>query len=75
MRLIEDAKRCWRMLSMQAMAAAVALQGAWAAAPDDMKATIPHQWVSWATMALLALGMLGRLVKQLPDEPKQEDKP
>lgn len=58
------------MLSMQAMAAALALQGAWSQAPDDMKASIPHEWVSYATAALLVLGMVGRLVKQSP-----EDKP
>jgi hypothetical protein len=68
MKLIDDAKQAWRKFSMQAMAAAIALQGAWQAAPDDMKASIPHQWVSYATMALLVLGMLGRLVKQTKDD-------
>lgn len=68
MRLIDDARRWWRMLSMQAMGAAVALQGAWQAAPDDMKASVPHSWVSWATMALLVLGMVGRLVDQTPKD-------
>lgn len=67
MQLIEEAKQAWRMLSMQAMAAGLALQGAWQAAPDDLKASVPHTWVSYATMALLVLGMLGRLVKQTKD--------
>lgn len=49
---------------MQAMAAALALQGAWSQAPDDLKASVPHEWVSYATVALLVVGMVGRLVKQ-----------
>lgn len=68
MKFIEEAKHAWRLFSMQAMGAALAIQGAWEAAPDDLKASIPHQWVSYATVALLVLGMLGRLVKQTKDE-------
>lgn len=70
MKLVDDVRGAWRWISVQAMAAAVALQGAWQAAPEDMRASIPHEWVSWATMALLTLGIVGRLVKQAPkDEP------
>lgn len=68
MRLIEEAKHAWKLFSMQAMGLGLALQGAWQAAPDDMKGTIPHAWVSYATMALLVLGMVGRLVKQSPED-------
>lgn len=72
MKLVDEAKHAWRMLSVQAMTAALALQGAWASAPDDMKASIPHQYVAYATGALLVLGMLGRLVKQdLPEKKKE----
>ena len=65
---VDDAKQAWRWLSMQAMTAALAVQGAWAMLPDDMRTTIPAQYVQWLTFALLGLGIVGRLVKQ--QEPK-----
>lgn len=74
MKLIDEAKHAWRMLSMQAMAAAGAIQGAWMYVPDDMKASIDHRIVSGVTIALLVLGMLGRLVKQ-DSLAKPEEKP
>jgi hypothetical protein len=49
---------------MQAMVVAGAIQGAWLFVPDDMKATIPPNVVQGVTLALLALGVVGRLVKQ-----------
>lgn len=64
MKLVDDAGKAWRWFSVQAMAWALAIQGAWAAVPDDMKATVPSGLVQWITMALLLLGIVGRLVKQ-----------
>lgn len=64
MKLVDDAKKCWRWISMWCMTLAGAVQGAWLFIPDDMKASIPHQVVVWATLALLALGIVGRVVKQ-----------
>jgi hypothetical protein len=64
MTLIENWRTCWRMLSVQAMTLAGAIQGAWLFIPEDMKASIPPNVVQWLTMALLALGVAGRLVKQ-----------
>lgn len=64
MKLVDDAKNAWRWVSMQAMTAALAVQGAWAVLPDEMRATIPPTYVQWATFALLGLGIVGRLVKQ-----------
>jgi hypothetical protein len=52
------------MLSVQAMTLAGAIQGAWLFVPEDMKASIPPNVVQWLTMALLALGVAGRIVKQ-----------
>lgn len=74
MKLIEEAKHAWKMLSMQAMAAAGALQLTWASLSDDMKASIPHEWVTYATVALLVVGMAGRLVDQSKSIPKEGDK-
>jgi protein-S-isoprenylcysteine O-methyltransferase Ste14 len=64
--IVDDAKQAWRWLSMQAMTAALAVQGAWVVLPDDMRATVPPDYVQWLTFALLGLGIVGRLVKQEP---------
>ena len=64
MKLIPNWRKSWRMLSVQAMTAATAIQGAWMGIPDDMKASIPPTIVHWATMGLLAFGIAGRLVDQ-----------
>jgi hypothetical protein len=64
MKLIDEWRKAWRMLCMQSMTAAVALQGAWLEAPADMKAQVPAEYVHYLTIALIALGMLGRMVKQ-----------
>lgn len=68
MKLVDDAGKAWRWFSMQAMAWALAIQGAWAAMPEDMKTSIPAGLVHWITMALLVLGIVGRLVKQTPEK-------
>jgi hypothetical protein len=64
MKLIPEWKRAWRMLSVQAMTLATALQGAWLGVPDDMKAGINPSIVNASCMVLLVLGIVGRLVKQ-----------
>lgn len=46
------------------MTLAGAIQGAWLFVPEDMKSTIPPNVVQWTTLALLGLGVAGRLVKQ-----------
>jgi hypothetical protein len=70
MKLVEDARKAWKWISVQAMAAAAAIQGGWAMVPDDMKANFPKHLVEGATVALLVFGIVGRLVKQKDDEPK-----
>ena len=64
MRLVEDARKAWRWISVQAMALAGAIQVAWLSIPDDMKASIPAKYVTVLTLGLLVLGIAGRLVKQ-----------
>lgn len=64
MKLINNWKKCWRMFSVQAMVLATAIQGAWTLIPPEMQATIPEGWVRVVTIALLALGVIGRLVVQ-----------
>ena len=38
--------------------------GAWLAMPPDLQSRVPSEWVDALTMAILALGIAGRLVKQ-----------
>lgn len=64
MKLVDDARRAWRWISVQCMALALALQGAWEACPDELKTGIPPRTVTIITLALLVLGIVGRLVKQ-----------
>lgn len=64
MKLVDDAKQAWRWFSVQAMALALAIQGAWEVIPADMKASIPPQYVSYLTAGLLVFGIVGRVVKQ-----------
>jgi hypothetical protein len=62
--LIKEWKRAWRWFSVQAMVLSLALQGAWAALPDDLKSRIPAWLVAAVSVALLLLGIAGRLVRQ-----------
>lgn len=64
MKLVDNARDAWRWFSVQAMALAVAIEGAWLAIPPDLKSRIPETWVDALTMGLLVLGIFGRLVKQ-----------
>lgn len=65
-KLVDDARRAWRWISMQCMAWALAIQGAWELAPDDLKAGMPPKLVTVVTVSLLVLGIVGRMVKQEP---------
>lgn len=70
MKLIDNWKRAHRMLSVQAMGLAAAIQGAWPAIPEDLKASIPPAMVHWVSVALLAAGIAGRMVQQDSTEKK-----
>ena len=69
MKIVEDAKRWWRWFSMQAMLAAAAIQGAWIFIPSEMRDSFPKNWIQGFTVALLVLGIAGRLVQQTPKDP------
>lgn len=64
MKFIANWKKAWRMLSIQAMTLAGAVQGAWMFIPDEMRSSIPANVVQVVTIALLVLGVVGRLVDQ-----------
>ena len=64
MKLVSNWRDAPRWLSVRAMAVAGALQGAWIAVPEDLKARAPADLVDVLTLAILALGIVGRLVDQ-----------
>lgn len=68
MKLVENAKNAWRWFSVQAMILAGAIQGAWLFVPDDMRSSVPQPWLQGLTLALLVMGVAGRLVQQTPKE-------
>ena len=72
--LIENAaKRWWRLFSVQMMGLSIAIQGAWSAFGDDLKTYIPHAVASGLSVALLLLGIGGRVVKQnMPSCPPKD---
>jgi protein-S-isoprenylcysteine O-methyltransferase Ste14 len=68
MKLIPEARKAWRFLSMQIPALNLAFLGTWAVLPQKFQDALSPPWVVGIAVFLIAAGMLGRLVKQ-------EDKP
>jgi hypothetical protein len=64
MRLVKNASKAWTWFSVQAMTLAVAVQGAWYGMPADMQERIPEWGVDLVAVAILVLGIFGRLVDQ-----------
>jgi hypothetical protein len=64
MQLVDNARKAWRWFSVQAMALAAAGQIAWMNIPADLKASVPPNLVTYGTVVLLVLGIVGRLVAQ-----------
>ena len=69
MKFVDDAAQCWRWISMKMMVLGSALQATWMYTPDDMKASLPANWINGLTLAVLLIGILGRLVDQSPQPP------
>lgn len=61
---VEDWRKSWKWFSVQSMTLAAAIQGAWMTMPEDMKSSVPQSLVSYVTIALMVLGVIGRLVQQ-----------
>lgn len=64
MKLVQNWKQSWRWFSVQSMVVAGSIQGAWSVIPDGMRSSIPANVVQAVTIALLVLGVVGRLVDQ-----------
>ena len=64
MRLRDDWKDCWKWISVNCMFLAGSLQAAWMSLPDDLRAECPRNAVHMVTIAILVLGIIGRILKQ-----------
>lgn len=64
MQLVPNWQRLHRAFSVQAMAVAAAIQGAWPSVPQDLKDALPHNLVHWISIALLVAGIAGRFLDQ-----------
>ena len=65
--LVENWRGAWRWFSLQAMALTAAIQAAWAAMPDELRAHFPTRMVTAVSVGLLLLGIGGRLVRPRKD--------
>ncbi len=70
MKLIDNWRRFYRMVSVQCMALAGAVQTTWELIPPELKLAVPPKYVYAVTMTLLVVGILGRLVKQKTTDSK-----
>jgi len=62
--LVDNWRKAWRWFSVQAMVLAAAIQGAWLAMPPDLRAGVPENLVMYGTIAVVVLGIVGRLIPQ-----------
>jgi hypothetical protein len=70
-KLVKDKRNRLRHYSTMALALAGSLQGAWAVFPEDLKAGLGPDAVSWvakATAIILLLGLLGKFIDQSPKD-------
>lgn len=62
--LIEDWRKAWRFLSVQAMGLNAAFLASWTVIPDDFKMNLPKWFMPVVVVSLLLTGIIGRIVKQ-----------
>lgn len=75
LKLIAQWRSFWRMWSLRLNAVGLAILGyitvspeiisqAWYALPPDIKTMLPPNFLMWISVALFALGIVARLIKQ-----------
>lgn len=64
MKPVKNWRQSWRWWSVRAMALQGAVAGAWLAVPDDMRASVPSEWLAACAVVLTVLGVAGRLIDQ-----------
>ena len=66
--LVRNYKKAWKWFSVQAMIASAAIQLTWSSMPEDLKQSISPKTAQVASISLLVLGVVGRMVKQKDDD-------
>lgn len=66
MKLIEDWKDAWRWFSIWAGTVGSAMAATYAVMYEQLKETIPPQWMAALTAAVFIAGMVGRIIDQKP---------
>lgn len=69
---VEDWREAASWLSMQAMAVNTAFLATWALIPDKFQDKLGEGWLTGIAIALLVLGMFGRLTAQQKPTPTPE---
>lgn len=64
MKLIYNWRQAWRMLSVQIPTVNVAFLSTWAALPAKFQDAVPLPWAIGTAVALMVLGIAGRLIDQ-----------
>lgn len=67
--LVDDFRSAWRWFSVQAMFFAAVIIGAWAELPASLRDALPEGADRWVALTVLALGIVGRTVKQPERKP------
>lgn len=66
--LVSNARSAWRWFSVQMPALNTAFLVTWANLPEKFQTVLPVPWVIGIAVALLVLGVAGRLIDQTPKE-------
>jgi hypothetical protein len=63
-RIVDDWRKGWRWASTRSIGLAIAVQGTWAMLDADQRRTLPPNFPFYLTIAVLALALGGRFIKQ-----------
>jgi hypothetical protein len=64
LKLIDNWRYAWRLISLRAMSVALAVQATWLSLPVDLRVHIPDRATAALTAVLLITGLVGRLIRQ-----------
>ena len=67
-KLVKNWRDGLKWFSVQANIAAGSIVAVWVMLPEDMKSSVPSEWVMGATVAAIVLGTIGRFVDQGGDD-------
>lgn len=68
LKLVSDWRQSWRWLSIQLPALNTAFLATWALLPSKFQDALPVNMVLWIALALIVLGVIGRLIDQKPKD-------